>query len=187
MDWSIVDFDVMTSLLNVWGGCTCTLVLAIDGSVIYVANLGDSNTILFKPKQPNGEILFETISRNPSLPEESERILASGHSVRDGRIDGDINISRTFGDFRYKKNTKNSYNYFGAISAIPDVSCLNSQRDLCMLLVSDGALELFSPENLIEMCTDHWSPRLDCVAQEMLEICKKHTTDDVTIMLVCLF
>ncbi len=40
----------------------------------------------------------------PDLQEERERIKRAGGDIREGRIDGNLNLTRAFGDFEYKSN-----------------------------------------------------------------------------------
>jgi len=39
------------------------------------------------------------LDHKPHIPKEKERILKSGGEVKNGRINGIINVSRSFGDF----------------------------------------------------------------------------------------
>lgn len=46
-----------------------------------------------------------TTDHKPDLPEELQRITAAGGSVDDGRVMGNLNLSRSIGDLEYKKNS----------------------------------------------------------------------------------
>ena len=41
----------------------------------------------------------------PNNPIEKARIYAAGHSVHEDRVDGNLALSRAFGDFQYKART----------------------------------------------------------------------------------
>jgi len=51
---------------------------------------------------------------------ERSRVLAAGHHVEDGRVDGVIAISRAIGDWEYKSATLEPEKM--AVSAYPDIS-----------------------------------------------------------------
>lgn len=57
----------------------------------------------------------------PSLIQEKTRILRAGSTISaEGRIDGNLNLSRSIGDLRYKRN-KNISPKEQPITAFPDV------------------------------------------------------------------
>lgn len=68
-------------------------------------------------KKGNAQELSE--DHKPDLPTERSRILASGHVVEDGRVDGIIAISRAIGDWEYK-NPKLAPEKM-AVSAFPEI------------------------------------------------------------------
>lgn len=82
---------------------------------LYCANSGDSRSVLCR--KGNAQELSE--DHKPDLPAERARILASGHVVEDGRVDGIIAISRAIGDWEYK-NAKLLPEKM-AISAFPEI------------------------------------------------------------------
>ena len=43
------------------------------------------------------------------MPEELERIKGAGGSVFNGRVNGNLNLSRAVGDLEYKKNKSKPY------------------------------------------------------------------------------
>ena len=40
----------------------------------------------------------------PDLEDEKKRIMKAGGTVEDGRVNGNLNLSRSIGDLEYKKN-----------------------------------------------------------------------------------
>jgi serine/threonine protein phosphatase PrpC len=50
----------------------------------------------------SGAIKFVTEDHKPDLPAEAERIRAAKGSVSFGRVDGDLAMSRSIGDWAYK-------------------------------------------------------------------------------------
>jgi len=78
-------------------GCTANVVLIADG-VCYCANAGDARSVLSE----KGKAVDLSKDHKPDLPAERSRVLAAGHHVEDGRVDGIIAISRAIGDWEYK-------------------------------------------------------------------------------------
>ena len=73
----------------------------------------------------------------PDLPTERSRVLASGHNVEDGRVDGIIAISRALGDWEYK-NPKLAPEKM-AVSGMPEVSITPITPDLTYFICAcDG-------------------------------------------------
>lgn len=80
-------------------GCTAVVIL-IRGNQLYVANAGDSRCVLSRA----GRVVVLTRDHKPDLPDERARIIRAGGSVTEGRIMGNLNLSRSIGDLEYKKN-----------------------------------------------------------------------------------
>ena len=80
-------------------GCTANLVF-IDKKKkkVYVANAGDSRCVFGK----NGEAKEMSIDHKPDCPIEMDRIEKSGSVITDGRVDGNLNLTRSLGDVKYK-------------------------------------------------------------------------------------
>jgi serine/threonine protein phosphatase PrpC len=96
-------------------GCTAN-VLLITPSHLFCTNSGDSRSVLCK----RGQAVELSEDHKPDLPSERARILASGHTVEDGRVDGIIAISRALGDWEYK-NPKLAPEKM-AVSAYPEIT-----------------------------------------------------------------
>ena len=75
-------------------GSTATAVVFTD-QMLYIANVGDSRCVASKDKK------LQILSCNhvPKNKKEKKRILESGHSVTNNRVDGVLNMSRAFGIF----------------------------------------------------------------------------------------
>ncbi|XP_043926961.1 integrin-linked kinase-associated serine/threonine phosphatase 2C [Protopterus annectens] len=127
----------------VWkDGCTATCVLAIDG-VLYIANLGDSRAVLcrYSEESQKQTALPLSVEHNPTQYEERMRIQKAGGTVRDGRVMGILEVSRSIGDGQYKR--------LGVIS-LPDVRrCQLTPSDRFILLACDGLFKVFSPEEAV--------------------------------------
>ena len=81
-------------------GCTANVVLIVDRT-LYVANLGDSRSVLC---DGSGKATVLSEDHKASDPKEKARIEKAGGTVdKDGRVEGGLNISRAIGDWVYKK------------------------------------------------------------------------------------
>ena len=81
-------------------GCTAN-VLLIKDNVVYVANAGDSRSIAI---MKDGKVEELSSDHKPEKPTEMERIKKAGGCVFNGRVNGNLNLSRALGDLQYKKN-----------------------------------------------------------------------------------
>ncbi|XP_077205362.1 integrin-linked kinase-associated serine/threonine phosphatase 2C isoform X3 [Paroedura picta] len=131
-------------------GSTATCVLAIDNT-LYIANLGDSRAILCRYNEESQKYTALSLSKehNPTQYDERMRIQKAGGNVREGRVLGVLEVSRSIGDGQYKR--------FGVIS-VPDIKrCQLTQNDRFILLACDGLFKVFSPEeavNFIMSCLE---------------------------------
>jgi len=67
------------------------------------ANAGDSRVALVN--RNSAEILYMSKDHKPDDKTELARIKKAGGQVYNGRVDGNLNLSRSFGDWPYKANT----------------------------------------------------------------------------------
>jgi len=83
-------------------GCTANVALIVNNMII-CANAGDSRMVLGE----GGRAVPMSFDHKPNLKKERERIYKAGSTVNvEGRIDGNLNLSRAIGDIAHKKNTK---------------------------------------------------------------------------------
>lgn len=70
---------------------------------IYCANSGDSRSVLARMSE-SGSLQAVALSEDhkPENEEEKARIEAAGGFVKDNRVNGNLNLSRSLGDFEYK-------------------------------------------------------------------------------------
>ncbi|KAM6442309.1 integrin-linked kinase-associated serine/threonine phosphatase 2C [Liasis olivaceus] len=128
-------------------GSTATCVLVIDNT-LYIANLGDSRAILCRYNEESQKHTALSLSKehNPTQYDERMRIQKAGGNVREGRVLGVLEVSRSIGDGQYKR--------FGVVS-VPDVKrCQLTHNDRFILLACDGLFKVFSPEEAVNfiMC-----------------------------------
>lgn len=66
---------------------------------IHVVNAGDSRCVMAKA----GKVIELSIDHSPHLESEVSRITKAGSKIVRGRVDGGLNLTRSLGDFKYKK------------------------------------------------------------------------------------
>lgn len=140
----------------------CTAVVAFrHGNQLYVANAGDSRCCLCRA---DGSALPLSDDHKPQADGELRRIEAAGGFVNQvGRINGNLNLSRSLGDLKYKQVTVGSAGQpvgreGQMITAEPDVTVTTLRPgDRFFVLACDGVWDLLSCQ---ELC-DFISTRLD--------------------------
>lgn len=81
-------------------GCTANVVM-IDTTrqKLFVANAGDSRAVMGQ----GGKAVPLSFDHKPENEEEIRRIEAAGSTITDGRVDGNLNLTRALGDLKYKQ------------------------------------------------------------------------------------
>lgn len=141
----LVDINYFDSELNFspHHGSTCVFVFFI-GTYVLCCNLGDSVSILLRK---NDKRVYLSRDFNPKREIERQRIeLKNGYITNDGRLLGNISVSRAFGDWKFKdkakqsllKNNKEFGEYLITNRAEFRLIELNPNVDNFIMLASDG-------------------------------------------------
>ena len=78
---------------------------------------------------------------------ERERIYNAGASIIDGRVNGNINLSRAIGDLEYKENASLPPEQ-QAVTAFPDIKEVTLQpNDEFIVLACDGIWDVLSNQD----------------------------------------
>ena len=122
------------------GACVvCTLV---TDTHFITAFCGDCVSFVLRI-QEDGTRVIVPLSHDhaPTDPKETERITLADLPVYGGRVNGDLNVSRAFGDFHFKNQSLTHETY--AVTAHPDTLITPRTPDDAMLLMgSDGLVDL---------------------------------------------
>jgi len=80
-------------------GCTSNVVY-VNYSLrkVFVANAGDSRSVMGQ----GGKCVALSFDHKPENEEERKRIYNAGSVVTEGRVDGNLNLSRALGDLKHK-------------------------------------------------------------------------------------
>ena len=143
-------------------GSTCVFLFFI-GTKILCCNLGDSVSILSKK---NEQIIFLSKDLKPSRELEKKRIaFRNGFITEDGRLLGTINVSRAFGDWKFKNkeyysmlkkiNENDEYgDYLISNRAEFRIIELDPEEDQYVILASDGVFQNLSYEKVFGIIND---------------------------------
>jgi len=148
-------------------GCTAVSCMITPKYVICV-NAGDSRAVIGS----DGNTIPLSEDHKPNDEVERNRVLAAGGTVHGKRVDGDLAVSRAFGDFQYK-NRSDLPPEKQKVSCEPDVKVhVRTQVDDILLVACDGLWDVFSNTEAVEfarelMCAGENSPAL--LAEEMLD------------------
>lgn len=80
-------------------GCTANVMIVDEKLGKYIiANAGDSRSVLAR----KGTAIALSFDHKPENDVERERIHKAGSVINEGRVDGNLNLSRSLGDLKYK-------------------------------------------------------------------------------------
>jgi len=135
-------------------GCTAVFALITPTDII-VANIGDSRVAL----SSGGKTVAMSEDHKPLDVKELKRIQNAGSNVIGGRVDKDLNLSRSMGDFRFKNyGTSRPFPKFEPdadydpklqpISAEPDFQVIarNPAEDEFLFIACDGIWDVMSTQ-----------------------------------------
>lgn len=141
-----MDEDLRREGRKSWSCGTTAVALLVTPRCLTVANLGDSRAVLCR----NGDPLPMSKDHKPRSPAERFRILQAGGCIIDGRVNGDLALSRALGDFRHK-SVPGLPPAKQPVSADPEMRCVMRLRDdHFLLLACDGVWDVMSSTDAID-------------------------------------
>lgn len=128
-------------------GCTaCVCIIDNVSKKIYFANAGDSRVVLCK----NGTAYRMSIDHKPELELEKNRIMKANGWINEGRINGNLNLSRGFGDLEYKSNRQLPPQE-QIITAYPDVIEESLEGNEFIIIGCDGIWDCLQDYSIYEL------------------------------------
>ncbi|CAL1269715.1 unnamed protein product [Larinioides sclopetarius] len=145
-------------------GSTATVAI-VRLNRIYVANVGDSRCVLSR----KGQAIDMSLDHKPDDPEEQARIIGAGGSVsEDGRVDNCLNLSRAFGDFKFKGDSFVPSQQ--CITAEPFIKSVDIEKDDDFLIIaSDGIWNSMSSQEVV----DYINIRIQAGDCDLKDICEE--------------
>jgi serine/threonine protein phosphatase PrpC len=165
-------------------GCTAIVVM-LTPSFIVTANLGDSRAVLGS----NGSTVALSFDHKPYNEEEKRRIEKAGGTVSWNRVDGDLAVSRAFGDFRYKSVDLPQEEQ--KVTPEPEIQIqpMSDQHEF-VVLACDGVWDVMSNEEVTEevrrlLAEGEERPQL--IAEELVDISlEKQSKDNISCLVALL-
>ncbi|KAF4716354.1 hypothetical protein FOZ63_029843 [Perkinsus olseni] len=131
-------------------GCTAAACHVVYNKAITVANAGDSRVVLCRGNKAGTKAVPLTEDHKPDLEEEAERIHNAGGIVMQGRVNGNLNLTRAIGDLGYKQDHMLKPEE-QMITANPDVSTIPiTDEDQFLILGCDGIWEILDTEGVVD-------------------------------------
>ncbi|CAH8455064.1 unnamed protein product [Schistosoma bovis] len=172
-------------------GSTGIIVLLKD-QMLYCGNAGDSRAVCSR----RGVAEPLSTDHKPTLRAEKERISAAGGWVDAKRVNGNLALSRAFGDFVFKRNPHQSAEN-QIVTANPDVFVrrLSVEDDEFIVLCCDGIWDVMTNQEVVSFIRLRLSYGMlpSKVCEELMMRCLApdcHTNglgcDNMTVVLVCL-
>lgn len=180
------------------------VVAVITGNILTVANAGDSRAVLCRRRKTGSEAAEDeakghyaypmSYDHKPSQTHEMNRILRSGGFVNHfGRINGNLNLSRSIGDLKYKQ-VPGIPPAHQMITAEPDIMQIALREDDEFLVLGcDGIWDCLTNEDAVDFVMnriDSKSPTeigvemLDQIISEDPRMTQGIGGDNMTIMIV---
>ena len=144
--------DVTSTMI----GCTAvSCVVDMQNHVITCANSGDSRCVLSE----GGQATALSEDHKPQLESEEKRILAAGGRIANGRVNGNLNLTRTLGDHEYKRNPSLKPSE-QIITCVPDVKAHQiTEETEFIILGCDGIWDVMGNEQAVNFVRVHLLPQ----------------------------
>ncbi len=187
----------------VHSGATASSVF-VDNSDIIVSWIGDSRVVL----QTVEDQIFCTSDHKPTCETETARIIESGSEVFENRVDGQLSVSRAFGNAVTRKKAylanKNDSEYTVDLDAVDELTvlmqeklnisakpeCMMFPRDSikCIVVASDGLWDVMKNEEVVKFIEENrGTMEADAIAKELVrKAIKKKSTDNISVVVVLL-
>jgi len=139
--------------------CGSTIVFAIierptkilETFKVRIGWVGDSRAFAIK----NGRLVELTKDHKPNNPEEKRRIeLAGGLVSMDNRVDGELAMSRAFGDWNLKQHCSKEHYALNKVICIPEFQSIELAEGDCLLLSCDGLTEWLENKEIFDELVD---------------------------------
>lgn len=192
---------------------TTVVAALLTPALIICANLGDSRCVLASSSTASPTsvtALAMSQDHKPELPSERERIARAGGIEQDGRVDGELAVSRALGDFEFKNvdgllleeydptDTNDVEQLLNRalqqkVTAVPEIRVHYRQdtTDRFLILACDGIFDVASNQDCVEWIADLLHEKgqsdLGMVCEHILDIClQRGSQDNMTIIVVLL-
>ncbi|KDR84394.1 hypothetical protein GALMADRAFT_711221 [Galerina marginata CBS 339.88] len=170
------DQDLLADKSRDTSGCTAIAALLTNDNKIYVANAGDSRSVI----GIKGKVKDLSSDHKPTEYSEMERIIAAGGRIVGQRVEGNLALSRALGDFNYKKDESLGPEA-QIVTANPDVTCHQiTEEDEFLVLACDGIWDCLTSQQVVDYIRYHVSEgkELPEICEMLFEYCLSPVTND---------
>lgn len=159
------------------GSTFCGMLFDLKNKQAWTINIGDSRAM--KISMSNGKapkLHYLTNDHKTENKDEMNRILKQGGTILNGRLAGNLLITRSLGDFDFKK--------YGLISN-PDIEELNFEDGDCYVIASDGVWDVIKKENFDKVLVDLKVGNLKSVSTKICtEAVHLGSTDNISMIII---
>ena len=150
--------------ISMFTGCTAN-VLVIQENKLFFANAGDSRSVICK----KGQAFPMSVDHKPTIPAELKRIEKAGGWVSDGRVLGNLNLSRGIGDSEYKMDKKLKPEE-QILSNFPEVKIDNLSGDIDFIVIAcDGIWDCKTNQEVCDFFTEKFNKDPDGKISQFIE------------------
>jgi len=152
----------MTEVSSIMIGCTAvSCVIDFENNVITCANSGDSRCIVSEA----GKAMRLSEDHKPQLESEIRRITNAGGRITNGRVNGNLNLTRSLGDHEYKQN-KSLKPEEQIITCVPDTKTYDLKEETDFLILGcDGIWDVMQDQEAVNFVLMRLLPR-ECLTEE---------------------
>jgi len=181
-----VSASALKEMENKAGSTACVALLHRNS--LYVANAGDSRCVLAR----GGHALDMSTDHKTSVSTESARVKRAGGTVYLGRVNGQLALTRSMGDFSYKSNPLAPADE-QIITAKPDVKVEKlTPKDQFLILGCDGIWDVLSSQECVDYVNKHLraGTELRTLCEELCDYClverrgRQGSSDNMTVIVV---
>lgn len=147
---------------------TCIVALIVLPEHLVIASAGDCRSLLVKR---DGSYSIASVEHRADLCSELPRIKAAGFDVYEGRVSGMLSVTRSIGDFEFKRNQRwpfwksEGLEAADAVTCIPDIAVIaRSAEDTAACLMSDGVYDCTAESLLADLCVSQPLPMVPSLA-----------------------
>ena len=169
-------------------GSTAVVCLITPTGHLIVGNAGDSRCVLSR----GGKAVALSQDHKPMNETELARIQAAGDDVINGRVNGNLALSRAVGDFAFKQNKELSAEK-QSITAAPDVTVTEmTGDDEFIVLACDGIWDVMTNDEVVDFVSKRiHNTEISLICEEVCSRCLAPRgtgvgCDNMTIMIVAI-
>lgn len=176
----------LKEMQNLAGSTACVALLYRD--TLYVANAGDSRCVLSR----GGQAVDMSIDHKTSVQTESMRVKRAGGTIYLGRVNGQLALTRSLGDFTYKSNPYAPPDE-QIVIAKPEVKVQKlTQKDQFIVLGCDGIWDVMTSQECVDFINSSLREGTDLtsVCEQLCDSClmegrgRQGSSDNMTIIVV---